>query len=140
MTPSSADVAPTNPRRPALPSLRRILAMDAAGMIVFGLVYVLVSGPLARLLGVGDKLVLTAGGLMLTIGVGVALLARRAHPPTASVWLVVALGIAWVAASFASLVLNWWDTNTVGTVWTVLQAVPVSVFALLQLAALRGRT
>ncbi|MEJ8653395.1 hypothetical protein WKI65_36375 [Streptomyces sp. MS1.AVA.3] len=140
MTLSSADGAPTHPRRPALPSLRRILAMDAAGMIVFGLVYLLGSGPLARLLGVGDKLVLTTGSLMLTIGAGVALLARRAHPPTASVGLVVVIGIAWVAASFASLVLNWWDTNAVGTVWAVLQTIPVSVFALLQLAALRGRT
>ncbi|MFF4948578.1 hypothetical protein [Streptomyces chattanoogensis] len=113
--------------------------MDAAGMIAFGLVYLLGSGPLARLLGVGDTLVLTAGGLMLTIGMGVALLARRAHPPTASVRLVALIGAAWVAASVASLVLNWWDTNTVGTVWTVLQAVPVSVFAILQLAALRDK-
>ncbi|MEV0368896.1 hypothetical protein AB0I10_03580 [Streptomyces sp. NPDC050636] len=50
------------------------------------------------------------------------------------------IGVAWVAASVASLVLNWWDTNAVGAVWTVLQAIPVSVFAILQLAALRGRT
>ncbi|WKX71316.1 hypothetical protein [Streptomyces sp. XD-27] len=125
---------------PAHAPLRRILAMDAAGMIVFGLVYLLVSGPLARLLGVGDKVVLTSGGLMLTIGVGVAVLAGRARPPAASVRLVVAIGIAWVAASVASLVLDWWHPNAVGTVWTVLQAIPVSVFAILQLAALRGRT
>ncbi|MGY5124188.1 hypothetical protein [Streptomyces nigrescens] len=125
---------------PALPSLRRILAMDAAGMIVFGLVYLFTSGALARLLGAGDKLVLTTGGLMLTIGVGIALLASRARPPVASVRLVAVIGAAWVAASVASLALNWWHPNAVGTAWTVLQAIPVSVFSILQLAALRGRT
>ncbi|MET7795558.1 hypothetical protein [Streptomyces decoyicus] len=109
-------------------------------MITFGLVYLLVPGPLARLLGVGDKLVLTAGGLMLTIGIGVALLSSRAHPPAAAVWLVIVTGGAWVVASAASLVLDWWDTDTIGTVWTVLQTIPVSVFALLQLTALRRRT
>ncbi|MFF4953253.1 hypothetical protein [Streptomyces chattanoogensis] len=76
---------------------------------------------------------------MLTIGVGVALLAGRTHPPAAAVRLVVAIGGLWVATSFASLVLNWWDTNTLGTAWTILQAIPVAVFAILQLAALRGR-
>ncbi|MFD3423036.1 hypothetical protein [Streptomyces decoyicus] len=140
MIPSSADIAPTNPHTPALSSLRRILAMDAAGMIVFGLVYLFASGALARLLGVSDTLVLTAGGLMLTIGVGVALLAGRARPPVASVRLVAVIGAAWVAASVASLALDWWDPNAVGTAWTVLQAIPVSVFTILQLAALRRRT
>ncbi|WP_431042235.1 hypothetical protein ACQUSR_10140 [Streptomyces sp. P1-3] len=140
MTPSSADVAPTDPHLSAHTPLRRILAMDAAGMIVFGLVYVFASGPLARLLGVGGELVLTSGGLMLTIGMGVAVLAGRARPPAAWVRLVVAIGVAWVAASVASLVLDWWDPNAAGTAWTILQAVPVSVFTVLQLAALRGTT
>ncbi|MFI1678186.1 hypothetical protein [Streptomyces sp. NPDC020607] len=140
MSPSSANAAPTNSRTSTLPSLRRILAMDAAGMIVFGFVYLFASGALARLLGVGDELVLTVGGLMLTIGVGVALLAVRARPPVASVRLVVVTGTVWVAASVASLVLDWWDPNAVGTMWTVLQAVPVSVFTVLQLAALRRGT
>ena len=54
--------------------------------------------------------------------------------------LVVAIGVAWVAVSVASLVLDWWDPNAVGKAWTVLQAIPVLVFAILQLAALRGRT
>ncbi|WP_309064108.1 hypothetical protein [Streptomyces sp.] len=140
MTPPSADDVPTAPRTPAHARLRRVLALDAAGMIVFGLVYLLASGRLAPLLGVGDKPVLTAGGLMLVIGAGVALLATRADPPAAPVRIVVVTGIVWVAASAASLALDWWDTTTVGTVWTVLQAVSVSVFTVLQLAALRGRT
>ncbi|MGW6564933.1 hypothetical protein [Streptomyces sp. NPDC054975] len=139
MTPSTADDTSTNALTPAHARLRRILALDAVGMIVFGLVYLFTSARLAPLLGVGDNLVLTVGGLMLTIGVGVALLARRAHPPTASVRLVVLIGVAWVAASLASLVLDWWDTNTLGTVWTVLQTIPVAVFTLLQLTALRGK-
>ncbi|CAL9523835.1 hypothetical protein SUDANB176_03906 [Streptomyces sp. enrichment culture] len=130
----------TTPSVTGTPRLRRVLALDAAGMILSGLVYLFLSGRLAPLLGVGDRLVLTVGGLMLVIGAGVALLAVRAHPPVAPVRLVVATGVAWVAASIASLALDWWDTTTVGTVWTVLQTVPVSVFTVLQLAALRGGT
>ncbi|MGI5346843.1 hypothetical protein ACQEU8_01460 [Streptomyces sp. CA-250714] len=137
MTSPSAGLAATTHRPSAYAPLRRILAMDAAGMLVFGLAYLLASGPLARLLGVGDQLVLTAGGLMLTIGVYVAVLSSRAQPPTASVRLVIAIGAAWVAASVAAILLDWSDPNTIGTAWIALQAVPVSVFALLQRSALR---
>ncbi|MFF4606916.1 hypothetical protein ACFY12_29815 [Streptomyces sp. NPDC001339] len=143
MTPSSFSaavaVAPTNRHTSPHGPLRRILALDAAGMLVFGLAYLLAPTPLAELLGVGEKLVLTSGGLMLTIGMGVAVLAGRTHPPAAWVWLVIAIGALWVAASVASLVLNWWDTNAIGTAWTTLQAIPVSVFTILQFAALRRR-
>ncbi|MEU6994181.1 hypothetical protein ABZ953_26445 [Streptomyces sp. NPDC046465] len=139
MTSSSTDTAPTNPPTPTHAPLRRVLTLDAAGMIVFGLAYLFASGPLARLLGVDAKLMLTCGGLMLTIGVGVALLAAHARPPTASVRIVIAIGASWVAASIASLALDWWDPNAVGTVWTALQTLPVAVFAILQLAALRNR-
>lgn len=140
MTPPSGGVVPVRAVSPADAVLRRILAMDAAGMIVFGLAYLLLHGPLGRLLGLGGGPVLTCGGLMLAIGVGVAALAGRARPPAGAVRLVVAIGTAWVALSAASLVLPWWNTTAAGTVWTVLQAVPVSVFAVLQRAALRGRT
>ncbi|MFF6888510.1 hypothetical protein ACFY9F_35605 [Streptomyces sp. NPDC012421] len=50
------------------------------------------------------------------------------------------IGVAWVTASAASVVLDWWTPNGVGTAWTVLQAIPVAVFTVLQLAALRRRT
>ncbi|MDN3250591.1 MULTISPECIES: hypothetical protein [Streptomyces] len=127
-------------RPPVDARLRRILALDATGMILFGLAYLVARVPLARLLGVGDTLVITVGGLMLTIGTGVALLALRTRPPSACVLSVIVIGAAWVAASIASLALDWWDTTTVGTVWITLQAVPVSLLSIVQFAALRART
>ncbi|MEU7473062.1 hypothetical protein AB0A94_31865 [Streptomyces sp. NPDC044984] len=108
-------------------------------MIVSGSVHFLSPGRLARLLGVGGTLVTTVGGLLPTIGAGVAPPAVCARPPFAWVLLVAVTGTAWVAASIASLALDWWDdTTTAGTVWTVLQAVPVSLLTVLQLAALRA--
>ncbi|MCF2434867.1 hypothetical protein LV779_09615 [Streptomyces thinghirensis] len=82
---------------------------------------------------------ITVGGLMLTIGTGVALLAFRARPPSAWVLSVIVIGAVWVAASIASLTLDWWDTTTVGTAWIALQAAPVSLLSIFQLAALRAR-
>lgn len=126
-------------RPPVDARLRRILALDAIGMILFGLAYLLAPTRLARLLGVGGTLVIIVGGLMLTIGTGVASLALRARPPSAWVLSVIVIGAAWGAASIASLALDWWDTTTVGTVWIALQAVPVSLLSIFQLAALRAR-
>ncbi|WP_369179088.1 hypothetical protein [Streptomyces mutabilis] len=126
-------------RTPVDARLRRILALDATGMILSGLAYLLAPTRLARLLGVGGTLVITVGGLMLTVGTGVALLALRARPPSAWVLSVIVIGAVWVAASIASLTLAWWDTTTVGTAWIALQAVPVSLLSFFQLAALRAR-
>ncbi|MER7050908.1 hypothetical protein [Streptomyces sp. NPDC000351] len=126
-------------RPPVDDRLRRVLALDATGMILFGLAYLLAPTRLARLLGVGGTLVITVGGLMPTIGTGVTLLALRARPPSAWVLSVIVFGAVWVAASIASLALGRWDTTHVGTVWIALQAVPVSLLSIFQLDALRAR-
>ncbi|MEV2272638.1 hypothetical protein [Nonomuraea africana] len=106
---------PANRRPPAQARLRRILAMDAAGMTVFALAYLLAAGPVARALGVAEQLVLVAGALMLAIGAGVGLLASRFRPPAVPVRLVIAIGIAWALASVVSLALGWLHPSTAGT-------------------------
>lgn len=89
--------------------------MDAAGMTVFALAYLLAAGPVARALGVAEQLVLVAGALMLAIGAGVGLLASRFRPPAVPVRLVIAIGIAWALASVVSLALGWLHPSTAGT-------------------------
>ncbi|MFE0098975.1 hypothetical protein [Streptomyces sp. NPDC059009] len=134
-TPATASVRPD---ASAYASLRRILALDAGGTLAFGLAYVVAAGPLAGLLGVSDALLLTSGALMLAIGAGAAALARCPQPPRAAVKLFVAVGIAWAAVSAASLAFDWWDPNGLGVAWTVVQTIPVAVFAVLQITWLRA--
>ena len=119
-------------------ALRRFLALDAVVTGANGLAYLVASGPLGGLLGVGQGLLLTLGALLTLYAGGVALLAARARPAATGVRAVVEANLAWAVLSVAALAL--WLTPTVtGTVWILLQAAAVAAFAVLQHMALRMR-
>ncbi|MCF2537390.1 hypothetical protein K6168_17220 [Streptomyces sp. FB2] len=119
-------------------ALRRFLALDAVVTGANGLAYLVASGPLGRLLGVGQGLLLTLGALLALYAGGVALLAARARPAATGVRAVVEANLAWAVLSVAALAL--WLTPTVtGTVWILLQAAVVAAFAVLQHTTLRLR-
>lgn len=61
---------------------------------------------------------------------------RPLPAPGVAVRAVVEANLAWAAVSFAALAL-WLTPTTAGAVWTVLQALVVAAFALLQHGALR---
>ncbi|MCP3767584.1 MULTISPECIES: hypothetical protein [unclassified Streptomyces] len=119
-------------------ALRRLLALDAAVTGVNALAYLFLSGPLGRFLGVGSGLLTGLGALLAAYAVAVGLAASRRHPPTLGVRAVVEANLAWAAVSCAALVL-WLEPSAAGAVWTVLQALVVAGFALLQHMALRSR-
>ncbi|MFI6207889.1 hypothetical protein ACIBAI_16040 [Streptomyces sp. NPDC051041] len=118
--------------------LRRFLALDAVVTGVNALAYLALSGPLGRLLGVGSGLLLALGAFLAVYAAGVGLLAARRRPPALGVRAVVELNLAWSAVSCAALAL-WLTPSAAGAVWTVLQAVVVAAFALLQYGALKAR-
>ncbi|MFJ8079673.1 hypothetical protein ACIQ6Y_03475 [Streptomyces sp. NPDC096205] len=118
--------------------LRRFLALDTAVTGANGLAYLAASGPLADLLGVDRALLLELGAFLTAYAVAVGLLAARSRPAALPVKAVIEANLAWSAVSFAALGL-WLNPSTAGTVWTVLQALTVAGFALLQHAALRNR-
>lgn len=118
--------------------LRRFLALDAAVTAANALAYLALFGPLGRFLGVGSGLLLGLGAFLAVYAVGVGLLASRRHPPTLGVRAVVEANLAWAAVSFAALAL-WLTPSTAGAVWTVLQALVVTGFALLQHTTLKTR-
>ena len=119
-------------------ALRRFLALDAVVTGANGLAYLVVSGPLGRLLGVDQGLLLALGALLTVYAGGVALLAARARPAVLGVRAVVETNLAWAVLSVVALAL-WLTPTTAGAVWTVLQAAVVAGFAALQHAALRLR-
>ncbi|WP_309061608.1 hypothetical protein [Streptomyces sp.] len=118
--------------------LRRFLALDAAVTGANALAYLVLSGPLGRFLGADAGLLLGLGGFLAVYAAGVGLVAARPHPPTLGVRVVVEANLAWTAVSFAALAL-WLDPTAAGAVWTVLQALAVAGFALLQHTALKAR-
>ncbi|MER7194205.1 hypothetical protein [Streptomyces flaveolus] len=118
--------------------LRRFLALDAVVTGTNALAYLTLSGPLGRFLGAGSGLLLGLGAFLAAYTAAVGLLAARRHPPALAVRAVVEANLAWSALSLAALAL-WLSPTTAGAVWTVLQALVVTGFALLQYAALRQR-
>ncbi|CAL9382757.1 hypothetical protein [Streptomyces sp. Tu 3180] len=119
-------------------ALRRFLALDAAVTGANALAYLALSGPLGRFLGAGSGLLLGLGAFLAVYAAAVGLVAARPHPPALGVRIVVEANLAWTAVSLAALAL-WLTPTTAGAVWTVLQALTVAGFALLQHMALRAR-
>ncbi|KUM78273.1 hypothetical protein [Streptomyces curacoi] len=118
--------------------LRRFLALDAVVTGANGLAYLVVSGPLGRLLGVDPGLLLGLGAFLTVFAAGVGLLASRARPAAFPVRAVIEANLAWAVLSLVALVM-WLSPTTAGAVWTVLQALTVAGFAALQYAALKVR-
>jgi len=117
--------------------LRRFLVLDAVVTGANGVAYLVASGPLGRLLGVGSDLLLGLGVLLAVYAAGVAVLASRRRPPALPVQAVIEINLAWAALSFAALAL-WLSPSTAGAVWVPVQALTVAGFAVLQYAALRA--
>ncbi|MFK4221712.1 hypothetical protein [Streptomyces sp. NPDC019890] len=117
--------------------LRRFLALDAVVTGANGLAYIAASGPLGRLLGVDDTILLELGLFLAVFAAGVGYLASRRRPPLFPVKLVIDANLLWAALSIASLAL-WFEPKTAGAVWIPLQALTVAGFAVLQWSALRA--
>jgi hypothetical protein len=136
---SLAPALPTRllPTRASL--LRWALTVDAAVTGLNGLAYLALAGPLADLLGVPAADLRGIGAFLVVFAVGVAATARRSSPPAGAVLAIVAANVAWVIASVAAAIADLWSPTVGGTVWTVLQAAVVALFAALQAEGLRAR-
>lgn len=116
--------------------LRRALALDAVVTAGNGLIYLLASGPIGRLLGVPSDLLLGLGVFLTVYGLVVGYVALRPVPPGSAVRAVIVGNTAWVVASFGVLLSGRLDPSVAGTVWIPAQAVAVAGFAVLQAVAL----
>ncbi|MFF0450821.1 hypothetical protein ACFYT4_31320 [Streptomyces sp. NPDC004609] len=117
--------------------LRRFLALDAVVTGGNGLAYAVASGPIGRLLGVDDRLLLGLGVFLTVFGLAVGALAARQEPPAFAVKVIVDMNVVWAVLSIASLAI-WLNPSTAGAVWIPMQALVVGGFAALQWAALRA--
>jgi hypothetical protein len=97
------------------------------------------AGPLHDLLGVPAADLRAIGAFLVVFAAGVGAVARRPDPPAAAVVGIVAANAAWAVASVVAAVADLWSPTAAGTVWTVLQAGVVALFAALQATGLRAR-
>ncbi|MDJ1131006.1 hypothetical protein [Streptomyces iconiensis] len=136
-TATAADGGATARNSSARLWLRRLLVLDAVVTGVNGLAYLAASGPLGRLLGVGQDSLLWIGAFLVLYAAAVGGLASRPVPAASAVRLVIDLNLVWVVLSVLAMVF-WLDgLSTAGYVWTCLQAAVVGAFAVLQYASLR---
>lgn len=134
---TSARPADTAGRVAAARPLRMFLALDAAVTAGNGLIYLLAAGPVGDLLDMDTGLLRGIGAFLTVYGILVAVLATRPVPAAGFTKVVIEANLLWAVASVATAVVGWFDPNTVGTVWILMQAVVVGGFAVLQINGLR---
>ncbi|WP_063045733.1 hypothetical protein [Nocardia pseudovaccinii] len=117
--------------------LRTALRLDAVVTTVNGLAYLALSGPLESLLGLDSKIGIPIGIFLTLYGIGVALVGMTKTINTKAAAVVGAGNAAWVVVSLAALVEGALELNTVGSIWTVMQAATVGGFAALQYLGIR---
>ncbi|MFJ9343553.1 hypothetical protein ACIRP0_30365 [Streptomyces sp. NPDC101733] len=125
-----------NSRAAARP-LRTFLILDAIVTGANGLIYLLAAGPVGDLLDVSTGVLRGIGAFLTVFGLVVALVARRPVPSTVATKVIIEANLLWTVASVATAIFAWLGTNTLGTVWTVMQAAVVGLFAVLQITGLK---
>lgn len=118
--------------------LRRVLAIDAIGCAVSGLVLLADAGLLAAPLGLPATLLETAGLGLLPFAAFLGWLATRAVPPAAGVWAVIALNALWVVESLVLATgMAGPQPTTLGAAVIVGQAIMGAVLAELEFVGLK---
>lgn len=134
---SPARAVTTQGRAEAARPLRLFLGLDAVVTGGNGLIYLFAAGPVGDLLGLDTGFLRGIGVFLTVYGALVAVLASRPVPSTTATKVVIEANLLWAVASVAAVIFGWLDPNTVGTVWTPLQAAVVAAFAVLQMNGLR---
>ncbi len=125
------------PATPGATLLRRFLALDAVVTTGNGLIYLAFSSWAAELLGVNATALVAIGAFLTAFGLGVGVLALNTRPSTAGTTVVADVNIVWAVGSVVVAAFGLMGANTIGTLWTLAQAVVVGGFAGLQLYGLK---
>ncbi|WP_238005788.1 hypothetical protein KZZ52_42405 [Dactylosporangium sp. AC04546] len=117
--------------------LRFALKQDAIGSGANGVVYIIAAALFGVLFGLPAALLYPIGVFLLAFAATLLYLASRPTVSKAAVRVVIAVNIAWVAASVEVLIAGWFPLTGLGTALVIAQAVVVAGFTGLQFAGLR---
>jgi hypothetical protein len=120
-------------------SLRNVLVLDAVTCAAMGGLLLVAGGILAGPLGLPHDLLFYAGLLLLPVAAFMALIALPARTSALGVAIVIAGNWLWVAASVALPILGLVAPTALGLAFLLVQAVAVSVLAILEQRAFSGR-
>lgn len=117
--------------------LRFALKQDAIGSGANGVVYVVAAAIFGEMFGLPAAFLYPIGVFLVAWAAALLFLAARETVSRAAVGTVMAVNVAWVAASVELLVAGWFPLTGLGTALVILQAVAVAGFTVLQFAGLR---
>ncbi|MFC4019095.1 hypothetical protein ACFOW4_14255 [Micromonospora sp. GCM10011542] len=117
--------------------LRFALKQDAMGSGANGVVYVLAAVIFGEMFGLPAAFLYPTGAFLVVFAAALLFLASQPTVSRAAVGLVMAVNIAWVAASAELLLAGWFALTGLGTALVIAQAVVVAGFTGLQFAGLR---
>lgn len=119
--------------------LNRLLAVDATATGATALLLVVAATPLAPVLGLPSGLLRGAGLVLVPFVVFVAALAAAREVPRGVMRAVVAINVAWVAASLWVAFGGAFAASMLGTAFVLAQAAVVALFAEAGWFGLRAR-
>jgi hypothetical protein len=117
--------------------LRNVLLADALSCLVSGAAQLLFTGALVQLLSLPSSLLVETGWFLLAYAAVVAFVAWRDPVPRSVVWLFVIGNAGWAVGCIALLVAGAVAPTALGIAWVAAQAATVVVLAELQWLALR---
>lgn len=122
------------------PFLRQALLADAVTSALCGLSMLLAATPLHEMLGLPEGMLRIAGATLLPFAAFAAYLSLRPRVHRLTVWAVVLANALWAVDSALLLVSGWLAPTVAGTVFVIVQAVMVLMYAELQVMGMRRST
>jgi hypothetical protein len=116
--------------------LRAVLFADAATCVATGTLLAGAAGWLAAWTQLPAELLRYAGFSLFPIAAFILLVASRARPPVAGVWLVIIGNVGWVLASLGLLAMEGIAPNGLGYGFVIVQAAAVALLAELEFMGL----
>lgn len=116
--------------------LRAVLFADAATCVATGTLLACGAVWLAAWTQLPAELLRYAGISLFPIAAFILLVASRARPPTAGVWLVIIGNVGWVLASLGLLAMEGIAPNGLGYGFVIAQAAAVALLAELEFMGL----
>ncbi|MFC0506409.1 hypothetical protein [Micromonospora costi] len=117
--------------------LRFALKQDAIGSGANGVVYVVAAAIFGQMFGLPAAFLYPVGAFLIAFAAALLALASRPGVSRPVAVVVIAVNIAWVAASVELLVAGWFPLTGLGVALVIAQAVVVAGFTALQFAGLR---
>ena len=117
--------------------LRLVLKLDAVASGALGALSLAAGPALDDLLGTPLALLVTVGAFLVIWAAALWVLASRSRISTMAAWAVIGLNLLYAVDAIVVAAAGWFPLSALGTAFVLVQAAAVTLFAAVQLYALR---